>query len=337
MNNVEPGTAEKIRIFSGLFTGLKSVYGTYDTSTGRVRQEKAAVTEEVILAHLRGKQPYGVYLLVQDKTKALAVDFDRDDIGPALAFVDAAYEYGIFAYIERSKSKGYHAWIFLTEGGVSARKARLAAKRILGNIECEDVEIFPKQDALTGQRTYGNFINAPLFGALVGQGRTVFLDVTAYGTPYADQWAFLQSVERTSEAQLDEIIADQQRDPESAVPAHNASPGSRVDNGKTHFSLPACARHMLTEGVSGYQRVVCFRLAVGLKRAGLPYDIAVSALKTWARKNHPPADKEIITVPEIVSQASCAYSKDYRGYGCEEPGVRPYCDPACPVNKNSEK
>jgi hypothetical protein len=41
---------------------------------------------------------------------------------------------------------------------------------------------------------------------------------------------------------------------------------------------------MLAEGFDSYQRVSCFRLAVQLKRNGLPYDHALIALKAWMKK-----------------------------------------------------
>ena len=63
---------------------------------------------------------------------------------------------------------------------------------------------FPKQDRLGSSTTYGNFINAPLFGALVPKGRTVFLDENLQAHPY--QWAFLEGTRRVSEQQLDQII-----------------------------------------------------------------------------------------------------------------------------------
>ena len=59
-------TAEKIAIFRDCFTGLNHVYGTYDPQSGRACQKKEPVTDEVILAHLTGRQPYGVYLLIKD-------------------------------------------------------------------------------------------------------------------------------------------------------------------------------------------------------------------------------------------------------------------------------
>ena len=176
MKKTKLTSAEKMKIYKGLFMGLRNVYGTYDTKTGKVRQVKEPVTDEVIRAHLIGKQSYGVYLLTSDRTGALAVDFDKDELSVPIAYVAWAKRYNMSAYIERSKSKGYHVWIFFEEGGVLARKARLVAQKILADMGKPGIEVFPKQDALVNGISYGNFINAPLFGTLVAEGRTVFID-----------------------------------------------------------------------------------------------------------------------------------------------------------------
>jgi hypothetical protein len=94
---------------------------------------------------------------------------------------------------------------------------------------------------------------------------------------------------------------------------------------------------MLQDGVSQYQRVSCFRLAVHLKRLGLPQDVAASALKAWAQKNRPSAGKRIITDSEILEQISYAFGRNYRTYGCENEAVKPFCDPRCPVRRRSGK
>jgi len=90
---------------------------------------------------------------------------------------------------------------------------------------------------------------------------------------------------------------------------------------------------MLKDGVVQFQRVSCFRLAVHLKRLGLPYDVTVAALITWALKNRPINGKEVIREKEIRSQTSCAYEKSYVGYACESAAIKPFCDPACPVKQ----
>ena len=162
-------TGEKIRLFKGLFVGLSHVYGTYDPVSGRVRQVKKQVTDRVLLEHLMGQTPYGVYLLVKDLTRAVAVDFDSQDQRAPANFFNRGKHYNIFVYIERSKSKGYHAWVFFDGQGVLAFKARMVVRHILEEIQVPDTEIFPKQDLLDTNLQYGNFINAPLFGTLVHQ------------------------------------------------------------------------------------------------------------------------------------------------------------------------
>ena len=111
------------------------------------------------------------------------------------------------------------------------------------------------------------------------------------------------------------------------------------DSGKeitNRFSLPVCAQKMLREGVTHHQRVSCYRLAVHLKRIGLPYDVAIAALKVWSRKNNPREGKQVITEREIVEQTSYAFNKDYRGYGCNSEAVTPFCQAECPVNRLKE-
>ena len=135
-------------------------------------------------------------MLVKDRTRAVVVDFDSENRQTVVGFVDRARHYGISAYVERSKSKGYHAWIFFEEQGVLAAKARLVLHHLLNEIEEPNTEIFPKQDTIDNSNKYGSFINAPLFGPLVRQGKSVFLDLQSF-TPYPDQWTLLESVNKT--------------------------------------------------------------------------------------------------------------------------------------------
>ena len=333
MERTKHSTAEKINIFKGLFTGLTNVYGTYEVSTGRVRQVKEPVTDEVIHAHLTGKQSYGVYLLTGDKTGALAVDFDENELCLPISFVAGARRYGMSAYIERSKSKGYHVWIFLEKDGVLAGKARLVAQKILADMGRPTTEVFPKQDALADGVSYGNFIHAPLFGALVPKGRTVFVDPAEPTEVYPDQWELLARVQRVPELRLDAVIRSCNIEPQKPAAQESIPDSCNESNDNTSpFGLPRCARRMLAEGVNSFQRVACFRLAVHLKRYGMPYDLALAALKAWARKNRPEDGKRIITDAEIMYQAKCAFENSYRSFGCEDPAVAAYCDNNCPLH-----
>ena len=287
------------------------------------------MTDEVILSHLTGKRPYGVYLLVKDRTRAIAVDFDTPDRVPLIEFVARAQHYGLSAYVEKSKSKGHHVWIFFDKQGVPAFKARRLVQHILEEIEQPQTEVFPKQDRLDGHMRYGNFINAPFFGPLVLEGKTAFVDPRDF-RPYSNQWEFLESVKRSSEKTLDEVIEiNALSTPSQGLSLSRSS--EKIEKGP--FALPPCAVRMFQDGVSQYQRVNCFRLAVHLKRVGLPFDLAVAVLKTWALKNQPSHGKGVIRDDEILSQTSFAYKGAYSGYGCESPAVEPYCVDSCPVFK----
>ncbi len=318
-------TAEKIAIYRKVLSGLPDVYGTYDPRSGYTRQVKKPVTDDVIRKHLKGRQPYGIYLLFGDRTRAIAVDFDSENRLTVMKFVDKAKHHGISAYVERSKSKGYHVWIFFEEQGVLAAKARLVVHHLLNEIEEPHTEVFPKQNTIDKNNPYGNFINAPLFGPLVFQGKTVFLDLPSF-IPNPDQWTLLESVNRLSESALDEIIEINALC--LAPPPKDPKPNS--ENGSIRYGLPICARRMANDGVSKMQRVSCFRLAGHIKRTGLPFDMAVAALKAWALKNRPSDGKEIIQDAEIISQTRDAYNRSRTGYGCGTEAVEPFCEPSCP-------
>lgn len=324
-------TAEKLSWFRRYFFGLTHAYGTYDPITKKCRVVKEPVTDRVILDHLQGKQPYGVYLLVQDRTRAMVVDFDRQVPQPPIQFVHRARHYQLHAYIERSKSKGYHAWVFFAESGVPAAKARLVIQHILQEMEYPVPEIFPKQDSLNTQIQFGNFINAPLFGALVPQGKTVFVDPDRNLAPFPNQWELLETIQPVLESTLDEIITLNELT--AKVEPHH-SDRTVLTNGNSHaFGLPPCARQILQEGVTSFQRVTCFRLAVHFKRLGIPYDLSLTLLKQWALKNRPLSGKPIISEKEIAIQTAAAYHNDYRSCGCEDPAIIPFCNGDCPIQR----
>jgi hypothetical protein len=81
------------------------------------------------------------------------------------------------------------------------------------------------------------------------------------------------------------------------------------------------------------QRSAAFRLAVVLKKAGLPVDATISVLLEWSKKNKPDNGKGVITPEEIEHQADFAYHKDYAGCGCNDVAVQPFCDPNCRLKR----
>jgi len=326
MGSKNRSTDYKITLFAGLFQGLRTAYGTYCPETGKHRQVKQMVKKTTLYRHLKGIEPFGFYPLVGNATRIGVVDFDNHDPEHPLGFIIRAHHFGLASYLEKSKSKGYHAWIFFSKAGVPAKKVRLVIQYILDEIDCSETEIFPKQNRIVNKNSYGNFINAPLFGKFVPQGRTVFIRPDATLKPYPDQWDVLESIQRIHENQLDTIIDINQLERERVKEKINSS-----NNRFSRFGLPICIQRILVEGVSFEQRVACFRIAVHLKRIGLPYDVAVAALYQWSKRNRPIDGKRLITFHEIEEQTKWAFKNSYNGYGCQEPVIRSFCDSICPV------
>lgn len=317
----------KIGLFRRYFSGLQHVYGTYNPADGKSWQVKRSVTNDVIAKHLAGREPYGVYLLNGDVTRAVVTDFDAQDANPPLAFIDGCQRYGIHAYLETSKSKGYHVWLFFPATGVPAAKARAVVRHTLAESGCGFVEVFPKQDRIDVEAGHvGNFINAPLFGRAVRHGNTVFIDPANGLKPYPNQWEYLENFVTTTEAQLDEII-----EVNEIAQSASAATSSSVEVGTWQGArgLPPCAQRMLSEGVTSLQRLSCFRLATHFRRIGVPAPIAIAALLKWREGNRPATGKRILTAEEVENQVAHAYLKAYCGYGCNEPEVVPHCSSSC--------
>lgn len=150
--------------------------------------------------------------------------------------------------------------------------------------------------------------------------------------PATNQWDFLERAERVPESRLDEVIS--LNDLRLGARPPTAPRTNRVVARST-FGLPACVQRILDQGVTDNQRVTCFRLAVHLKRVGLPRDLAGNLIRSWAAKNRPTGGKRIITSAEITAQLGCAYRGSYRSHGCEEPAMQLFCDPLCPIRSRA--
>ena len=80
---------------------------------------------------------------------------------------------GIVGFVERTKGKGYHVWVF-TDQWVPAevmRRALLAAHQAAG---VRATEVNPKQTSLDGLKGYGNYVNLPYFKG-ADEGRRVVI------------------------------------------------------------------------------------------------------------------------------------------------------------------
>ncbi len=212
---------------------------------------------------------------------------------------------------------------------VSSRKLRIVLKNILDEIESSETEIFPKQDALDGHNAYGNFINSPLFGKLIPEGKTVFLNSNDL-TPYEDQWEFLESIKKNTAQEIDDIIEVNNLDKTREDMNHKQTVTRTINS---RYGLPICIRKILNRGVTFHQRVACFRLAVNLKKIGIPKGETIVMLLHWRMKNKPSQGKKIIMESEVKNQVEWAYKNNYNSIGCEEGVINQHCDKKCPVKR----
>jgi superfamily II DNA or RNA helicase len=159
----------------------------------------------------------GIYPILEDNTVFfLCADFDdkncehgyKEDV---LSYMHICKEWGIPAYIERSRSgNGAHVWIFFSEA-VLAAKARKLGFAILSaamenNVRLEMASydrFFPNQDFLP-KGGFGNLVALPLQGMARRSGNSVFVDESF--TVYPNQWNLLSSVAKLSGDELSAML-----------------------------------------------------------------------------------------------------------------------------------
>jgi len=155
--------SDELQKFITLFRGRADVYGHEE---GRCVKE--VLTPEVFSNHLQGIEPIGVYPLVPMGDEFGVVwgcsDIDIEDLGMATSLHDALQAGGAHPYIERSRSKGYHVWVFAPSlvSAISMRNMFLAAHQV-ADIPAREVN--PKQVRLTAGQ-YGNYVRLPYVGGL---------------------------------------------------------------------------------------------------------------------------------------------------------------------------
>ena len=186
-------------------------------------REFIPLDETAIRRHLdkdaKEKDVIGIYPILEDNTVYfLCADFDdkncehgyQDDV---LSYVRVCKEWGIPAYIERSRSgKGAHVWIFFEEP-ILAADARRLGFAILGTAMESNVRLdmksydrfLPNQDFLP-KGGFGNLIALPLQGLTRKSGNSVFVDESFEA--FQDQWSLLSSARKLTASELKAILAN---------------------------------------------------------------------------------------------------------------------------------
>jgi hypothetical protein len=158
--------------FARLFRGRTDAFGGDSGACIRL-----PVTLMTYANHLSGVVPMGIYPLLDDATSwwgCTDIDQGYDQIALAANIWRVLKALGIASYVEKSRSKGYHVWVFFTEPvpALTIRNAFLFVHQVA---DVAAKEINPKASSLDGL-TFGNYVRLPYAcrGAL---GNQVVLDM----------------------------------------------------------------------------------------------------------------------------------------------------------------
>jgi len=179
-----------------LFVNRVDCYAV-QTSRGYVRVGEP-LTREILEAHLRGEKTVGSYQInPEDNTvKYLCFDLDpeklEDPRETAERIIQVCFEKpdgryprvwrrGLLLEASRYPDPSYHVWIFFLVP-FPAKAARWLGYRILelANLNPNQIEVFPKQDELTEERPFGNFVKLPLGFHRVEKKWSRFLDFETF-------------------------------------------------------------------------------------------------------------------------------------------------------------
>ena len=145
--------------YISLFRGRGDVYGHDE---GRCVKEQ--LTNEVFQKHFSGEAPIGIYPMVPHAEQFYVawgcVDFDTADADQnAVKLHDALMEAGIVSWIEKSRSKGFHVWVFAAQAVLAEdmRNMLIVASHVA---ETPTTEVNPKQTTLKAGQ-YGNYVRLP--------------------------------------------------------------------------------------------------------------------------------------------------------------------------------
>ncbi len=163
-----------IRRFGQLFQGRLDAVGGDD---GRAIYQPYSY--RAVAAHLSGENPIGVYPSYPDEngdrwTRWGCCDIDTGDWQEAFQLATALHGMGLFPHVERSRSKGWHIWVFV-EHPVPAATMRRCLKVAYAAIDLPAKEANPKSEVLAPNQL-GNYVRLPYNGAAAPGRQCMMVD-----------------------------------------------------------------------------------------------------------------------------------------------------------------
>lgn len=197
-----------IRRFGQLFQGRLGAVGGDD---GRAIYEP--YTYRAVAAHLAGAHPMGVYPSWPDEngdrwTRWGCCDIDTGDWQEAFQLATALSGMGLIPHVERSRSKGWHIWVFV-EYPIPAWQMRRCLKVAYAAIDLPAKEANPKSEALAPNQL-GNYVRLPYNGAAAPGRQTMMVAINPQndgvpcsfanwvGTELGDKWFGYSDPERVA-------------------------------------------------------------------------------------------------------------------------------------------
>lgn len=155
----------RIEKFARLFSGRLDAVGGDE---GRAIYKP--YTLELVEAHLNGVEPFGVYPTWPDAdgrrwTRWGCCDIDTGEWSEAFMLATALTGMGLKPHVERSRSKGWHVWVFVEEP-VEAWQMRRCLKVAYAAIDLPAKEANPKSEQLAPSQL-GNYVRLPYPGAAI--------------------------------------------------------------------------------------------------------------------------------------------------------------------------
>lgn len=304
-----------------MFVGRRDVYAEQWYRPGSepdygylpVRHE---LTEEALEEHLGGMASYGTYVISPPNLVRFIV-FDLDTFSPeAFEWLTTCCEALVrpldpslkCLLMESSGSKGFHAWLFLSEPLPAARARRWVERHFVprwneraGSFDGTPLEIFPKQDTVpTGG--FGNLVKLPL-GTHAKSGRkSEFVPVQGWASD-------IDNVQKLDASLVPDIQA-----PLSTLQSGNAGQGSNP-------APFACISQIIEDGApQGCRDKAMFHFAHYAAGTGLPEDLVEEWCERVNEGFSPP-----LRANEVRTKVRSASAMNAPHPGCNADWLRGFC------------